>query len=924
MGLKIKYMSVLLAVGFLCRIGQTAVISGFVTDAKTNEPLVSVNVVLEETSLGASTDINGKYIITNLEPGVYTLRSSCIGYKNFVYDDIIVNLDDELEFNIEMTGSVVLLEDAKVVGIAKKGSIERELTDRFQSASITDALSGEQMKRLPDPDIAAVVRRTTGVSTVGGDPIIRGLGLRYSKVTLNNSQVSGTKPNQSGVSLDLFPSSMMSKVTVNKSFLPDQNGEFGGGVVDMNTWEFLKQKEFKISGSLGYNILLGRQSFMDYRGGKYDFLGFDDGTRQMPDEIRQIEKLYEDSRFDTTGFSPEEMERYAEMFSNIWSGERKDPLPTGDLAMSYANSTQMFGKKFEYLLSALYKNASAYEENERRIYKSVSEGVMGLMHNYTFYKYDQAIELGGLSAFKLELSPFTKLNLNILLNRDFQDELRRFEGTNRDRDKDVIDTRLRMVAQTISTYQLSGQHLLYNLGNTITQWRVTYSHGYREEPDTREVQYEKARDDSVYVFADENQSGSHFFSELNDDSWNYDIDFTYPLTDRIKLKSGALVLEKHREFNSRKFQFGRDTRDMTAANFDFTQTPEELFNPDNIHKDAFFLWESTRPTDWYNADQSLWGAFLMTDYQITSKLRFIGGVRLEKSEVTLKTGHISQPDVDSTTSYKSEDLMPAMNLIYSFDENRNLRFAASQTVSRPDYRELSPFEFTDIIGGHSVKGNPYLKRAIIQNFDLRYELKYGYSKVNLVAVSVFFKNFINPIETIVEGTAQNRQTWQNASGAENYGVELELRQRLGDIHPGLSYWGISTNLTLLQSDIIIDTSDTKGVQTLDRRPLHGQSPYLFNFGINFQHPTTKTQADILYHVFGKRIDEVGANTLPDVYELPHPDLDFVIQQPISKKLKTKFAWKNILDPEVKFQQGDDYTQKYRLGSTFSIGLTYIN
>ncbi len=895
-----------------------AVIKGTVLDSGTDEPLISANVTVDGTNSGASTDLSGRYVIMAVEPGVYTIRASMIGYNEQVKEDVVVYDNDELTVDFKLKSTAIKLEESEVVGSAKKGAEKREIEERFKAMTITDALAGEELKRMPDPDVAHVVRRATGVSTAGGDPIIRGLGVRYSKVTLNSSAIAGTEPNTSGVSLELFPASMMSRVTVNKSYMADQFGEFGGGVINMNTWEIPKNSEVSVSVSLGYNPKSTFTEGYSYEGGSFDFFGFDDGSRDMPDEIANSEsKITKRGRFTQIGYTAEELETMAESFDNNWAAKEFTATPNQSYSVSYTSSAKLFNRDLGYMISGLFKHSNNYKEVDRNIFKGGSGDKIELQHEYNFKHYTEAITFGGMAAFRYELSKLHRLSLNTFVNRDVENETRFFTGYNGDRSKNIEDTRLKFLAQTVMSSQISGKHFFAPLNRSSLEWQFTYSNGRRDEPDMREIQYEKDPHDEHFVLADENQSGSRIFNDLSDNSYNFGLDWTTPATKQLKFKTGYNGLVRERDSESRFFQFEHKGSDV-----DKSEGPDSVFRAENIGANGFEIREATRPTDAYTAEHRLHAGYLISDWQIVPKLRLIGGVRYEYSKQKLTTYELfTSTQTPVVGQIKTDDILPALNVVFNFVPSMNLRLALSQTVSRPDFRELSPFEFTDIIGGHAEIGNPELKRALVQHADVRYEWTHG--SANLAAFSLFYKYFDNPIETVIQPTAQHRISYENAESADNYGLEIELRQKLGDLFPRLSPWAISTNLTLLESDIQLSDT-TKGIQTSDERPLHGQSPYLFNFSLTYTDYHYKTNANLFFHIFGKRISEVGSKPLPDIYELPHPDLDLVINQPLNEHFSLKAAWKNILDPEVRFRQGDKYTEAYKVGSTYSIGLSYRN
>jgi len=894
-------------------------IHGSVKSTADQSELAGANVVIIGTKMGASTDLTGEYFINNLPAGSYSVKVTMLGYQEKIIDKVVIGVSESLELNLLLIPASIELEDVTVEVGGEKGSVEAELIQRMENTVITDAISSEVMKSLPDPDVSQVVRRATGVSTMGGEPVIRGLGLRYSKVTMNNSQIAGTEPNRSSVSLELFPTTLMQQVTVSKSYSADQFGEFGGGVIDMNTWEFPGDPILNMGLSLGFNQYTTFQDFSTYNGGHLDYFGFDDGTRSLPDAIQNSNtKVVEQGWDPSFGFTSSELEAIGESFPNVWSPQTVTALPNLNFNWSYARNTTLFGRKLGYLVSNIFRNGDSRYAAEHNIYHGGAGDQIELWHSYDFDYFENKVTLGGISAFKYRLSPFSTLNLSIYYNREANDEVRYFAGWNDDRGKIIQDTRLRYVEQTTFSTQLSGDHIVPYLNNAIINWHTTFSRGTRYEPDTREVQYE-ADPGETFVLADESQSGSRLFGWLYDNMFSAGVNMIYWLNqeNKSKLKSGLAFITRHRDSETRFFQF--EPRDDNQI--DITQSPEAIFAPENIDSDGFMISEYTRPTDSYNADQHIGALYVMTDIPLREKLRLSAGVRFEQSLQQVTSYELftaSAAPVEGKID--NFDVLPSMTMVYTPKRNMNLRLAASQTVSRPDFRELSEFEFTDIIGGHAVVGNPNLERALIRHADLRWEYTTGES--SLLSVSVFYKYFVNPIEVVIQPTAQNRVSYENAESADNYGVEFEVRHKLGSLM-GVSFkdFAISSNLTLLKSEINLSDS-TKGIQTSSRRPLHGQSPYLFNLGLNYRNPAYKIQVDLFYNIFGKRIAEVGSKPLPDIYEMPHPDLDLSVNQPLDKRLNLKLGVSNILNSQVKFKQGDYITESYRKGRTYSIGLSY--
>ena len=328
--------------------------------------------------------------------------------------------------------------------------------------------------------------------------------------------------------------------------------------------------------------------------------------------------------------------------------------------------------------------------------------------------------------------------------------------------------------------------------------------------------------------------------------------------------------------------------------------------------------ETTRNVDNYSASQTTRAAYAMTDLQFSGQWRFVGGLRVEQSKQELTSFDPFSTTVDPIeVTLDNTDILPGLNLVYKLNDRTNFRTAYSRTLARPDFRELAPFEFTDFIGGRAVSGNPELQRSSIDNFDFRFEMfpRLG----ELVAISAFYKKFHDPIEQIIRPTAQLSVTFQNAKAATNYGIEFEFRRRLDILSPSLEPLSINTNVTLVKSQIEINPDI--GVQTSNERALQGQSPYAVNVTLSYDKPDQDFQANLLYNVFGRRISEVGAQGLPDVFEQPRHQLDFNMKKKFGH-FAFKVSTKNLLDSKVLFKQKEGIFREYKIGRSLSLGISY--
>lgn len=906
-------------------IAQTAIsaeIRGKLTDRETKEPLMGANVVLLGTSYGAAADLDGQFEIKGIKPGSYNIKVSILGYQEKIIYNQVVTEGIGLNLNIELESQTMKLAEVEVSYAGAQGTQERELKERMRATEITDALSSEALKSMPDPDIASVVRRAAGVSTMGGDPIIRGLGVRYSKVTLNNAQLSGTEPNRSAVSLELFPASMMQQVTVNKSYLPDQFGEFGGGVLDMNSWKFSGQNDFSISASSSFNSQLISKDIMYYKAGNFDFLGFDTGNRALPEPIANTQGL--------NGLPSHETEYLGEAFQNNWNYYTMGAVPNQSYSVTYSSNKTLFGRPFGFITSGLYRNGYSYMDYKQNAY-SGAYGGLNTIFDYRVKETDHDIAVGGMGSCRFDLNPMCILTFTTLYTRNTNDEVRDSEGWKEDFDGNERRYRFRYVGETIWTNQLGGEYVLPKVLNSNLSWKLTYTRGMRYEPFTRQVGYQEMSDGLWQMIIqgfsiNPGLSLSNLYSELYDDTYHTGFDWTMrPIADNagFKVKTGFDIVNRHRDVESRLIRFL--ARPDFPAELLNELDPEDLLVPENIQPGVIEINELTSETDDYEAFQDLWGTYIMAQYPLTEKLNVSGGFRLESSMQKVSSFAVDDPEGTKVDGkIETTDVLPALNFIYDYDKMNKFRFALSQTVARPDFRELSLYRFQDFDGGYSVIGYPDLKRTVIRNADLRYERLIG--KSNLFSASAFYKYFDSPIEVVrISGSAKDI-SYRNAESAFNYGVEFELRQYLGVFSSYLKQFSVSTNLTLLQSEVKIATETAgEAVVTSGDRPLQGQSPYLFNFNLNYTHPNQLTQADLLFNVFGKRITEVGNDVLPNIYEYPHADLDLTFRHPLTGNLTLKGSVENILDPEYRFQHegaGNYFTQLYNKGRSYSLGITY--
>jgi len=365
---------------------------------------------------------------------------------------------------------------------------------------------------------------------------------------------------------------------------------------------------------------------------------------------------------------------------------------------------------------------------------------------------------------------------------------------------------------------------------------------------------------------------------------------------------GGLYQQKDRAFDAHVMGWTRKTGGFISQLLYLPQ--DQIFADSNITDRGFVMGEITNKSDAYDANSQLSAGFILFDNKIGEKLRASWGVRVENFQQKVNTFDYSQNPVN--VDLNSTDWLPSANLTYSFNDKHQLRFSASQTVTRPEFRELSPFAFYDFYLNAGIVGNPSLTRGTIRNFDVRYEIYPGQNQ--LFSVSLFYKKFDNPIEFTFSslGAGTRTFTFQNVPGATNYGAELEIRKNLTFISDRLENLSVFANGALIRSTI--DLSNAEAYDST--RALQGQSPYILNAGIALNLPDSGVTTTLVYNVIGDRVAQVGTAGYADVYERHRNLLDFQLSKRLGDRGEVKLTWSDILRPYFLFYQDNDANHKY--------------
>lgn len=892
--------------------GKVSII-GKVTDKSNNEELIGANVLVVGTTSGSSTDIDGNYSIKNLNPGSYSLKISYVSYQSMVIEKVEVKSGEVTTLNISLTPASTELEEVVVTAEALKNTEANVLKIQKNSSNIMDGVSAELIKKNNSSDGTDILKRMTGVTISDGKyAFIRGVSDRYNNTMLNGANLPSTDPEKKSFSYDLFPASLIENVITAKTFTPDKPADFSGGLVQINTIEFPSRFIFDFSAAAGYNTLTTGKNFVTYRGGEKDFLGFDDGTRDMPDIITS-------TKVARGNYTDAELTEITQSFGNDWKTSSKNAPINGSLKFDVGNKIEVGeGNVFGYIGSLTYSNKSEMKELEKNFYD-----FSGARYNYKGFSYDNSVMWGGLLNLSYKFDRTNKISLKNVYNQNANDVSTLYEGDYRYADQYRDITSFNYVSRSLFSNQLIGQHqfssVLHGLG---VDWNLSYSRSKRDEPDGRRYIYGRNLEDpsEPLRFQLDQSLVTRYYGELDDQNYSGNFDMGFQIFENPelpKIKVGYFHDYKDRDFSARTFGF----RNIAGGNFQYEDSVlqgsvENIFIDQNINNRFIQVTEVTKPSDSYTSSQIINAGYMMADATAFQRLKITVGARYENSNQKMTSLSNTGESINVDETY--QDILPSVNLSYGLNDWINLRGAYSITLARPEFRELAPFTYFDFIDNELIQGNPELKRTLVNNYDLRVEMYPAPGE--LLAISFFYKRFRDPIEEILQASANEPiRSFENAKLATNYGIEIELRKSLEFIMPNFSFVG---NVSLISSNVELQK---EGFQE-GERALQGQAPYIFNLGLYYDNLELGLNSSIVYNKVGERIAKVGSKDLGNILERPVDLIDFSISKNLLSSLIFKFTVRDILNQDRTWIQqspiGDKVSEVEKVGREVSVGLSY--
>jgi TonB-dependent receptor len=968
-------------------IAQTGRISGVVVDSKTGETLPGATTLIEGTNKGAQADFDGKFSINNVTPGKVNLLISYISYTTKKVAAIDVKANDETVVNISLdpSSSQDLTEVEVVVTLNKENNTALVLQQK-NNASVSDGVSAETIKRTPDRNTSDVLKRVSGATIQDNKfAIVRGLNDRYNTAYLNGAPLPSTESDRKAFSFDIFPSNMLDNLVIYKTTRPDMPGEFAGGIIEITTKSIPEKNFITVSTGIGYNTVTTGKEKEYLLKGKSDWLGLDGGARSISNQIP-----------DQLDFSVNinDQAAYAKSVDvGSWSPKTGKFAPNTSYQVSAGYNFKRKEKDFFGVLASVsYNNTNNYITTNRTEYFSGkpndAEDPLIMDKNYLDKTYQNQNLVGVLLNLASKVNPNNTISSKNLysINTDDRTIARSGMTNGSDQNPTLVKSNAFWYTQNnILSNQLIGEHFAPKAKIKIN-WNGAYTQVNRIIPNLKRTLYTRKQkleilydadgvpfsypSDTIYqaqvpasATAGPDYSGVFLDSKLKEaiKSFKLDISKAFKFSEKwqMEAKLGCLSQLRMRQYTLRQFsysKYGAPGQPVSFNNNLLFLSPDSLYTQQNMGliKPGVGGLKLTEDNKYdqgsYNASSNLNAAYAMIDVKYRSILRLVTGMRFESYRQRLDhPGHLYYYDHQSVY-YDTvvNDFLPSANLIVSLSEKQNLRFGYAKSLNRPEFREIAPLIFYDFNTNLSLSGDPTLKRAVINNYDCRYEIFPGAGQ--LASVSFFYKEFTNPIE-LVQSLNAREITYRNAPKASCQGMELEYRFNLGILTKKDStlFGRFLNNLTLFSNfsyiksrvDIVGTNISNKG-QKIGERQMQGQSPYIINTGLSYIDNKLNYSISVSYNRFGSRIyvagniNDLNKDGTGNIWEVGRNVLDLQLTKSFFKnKLEIRFNIKDALAKKqvqkfnIDFANNATYNPstvapfwQVHYGTTYSLLLSY--
>ena len=879
-------------------------------------------------------------------------------------------------------------EDAGIEEVVVTGrlvsSSQQLINERMNDAYAVDLLGADTIERLGDSTVAAALRRVPGLTLVQDKYVyVRGLGERYSQSTLNRAQIPSPDLTRNVIPLNVFPTSIVESLRVQKAWSADLAANFGGGAVDIRTKGIPDGFTFNIEAGVGQNSETPNR-VNSYKGGGDDWLGSDDGTRALSATISNGVASYQGNpsvnsilyylqRQDPSAgtYDAQLANRELALALNRNIGlETENPGPDYQLRGNIGNRVEL-----NHDWEAGFNVGASYDTDWR--FRRTRTATYGLPEEENGVREEATknVNVAGTLNFGLGYITEHEIATTSLFLRNTDDETEIFDYFNENRPyssgRGYRDYRLQFEERNLVTHQVEGSHYLGSETRTVLplvdrlfgwlseetriDWFYSTSTAETDIPNQVSVASETFTNPATGAVLSEavrltSSAGDFRFTDLDDEVDNYGWSIMTPIDfsrSRLELSGGWDHAQKARTYKQSQFSLGYLGVSDPAV---LQGSLDEVFSDDNIMarvpdvsspvpgaqvfvNNIEFDRQGANTNSYIAATMtdSIWGQL---DWTLHDTWRFAAGARWEdyrQAAVEWNPYGFSEASPQVTTdpavleqgTFSEDRVYPAAGITYMGDlwaETFQLRLGYSETAIRPDLREITDSSYIDPITGDLVRGNPGVVPADVQNIDLRAE--WLFSSGDNFTVTLFQKEITNPIE-FFEIPASDTTTAReiiNAESAEVRGVEFEAMKSLAFIGGMFDTLFIQGNLTLQESELV--AGPNANVPTNPVRGLTGASDYVANVMIGYDSANSKHAASLIYNVFGERLYVAGRNGAPDGYEQPFESLDFTYFWYPSDRVTIKAKAQNLLGEVIVIERDGVVTFEEDPGTTFVLSFSW--
>ncbi|MDP3302205.1 MAG: carboxypeptidase-like regulatory domain-containing protein [Sulfuricurvum sp.] len=924
---------------------KLGMIQGVVLNEEKHQPVANARIFVKGTSIDSRSDTNGRFSFSI--PAEQNISISIVHseYSAKTFNNLVVAKDATIKQTVVLTPASVELEEFVVLAPKVSGSISSIMLEEKESQSITNILSSEEMSKKGDSDAATALKRVTGVTLVGGKNIyVRGLGDRYSNIEMNSMPIPSPDPTKRVVPLDIFPSGVIESMKVQKSGTPDVPASFGGGYVDIRTKHDVNENYLRVSMETKGNSNTGK-NVDGYQGGGSDWTGFDDGYRAISTDILNNSQVVVGERmkaFTTDYFTKEQLSKFTQDYLSRNYDVTQKSLPMGGkgfvegaykLQLSDKHKLSFFGN-YGYEQDHKFREESyaRYEYNQATGELEVEPEQYGTLRNTTSkYKQSRLFNIG------YNFDDVFKLQYTKLYTHNTDDVTRVVSGIMGSNDEDMSKYYLDWEERTLDVNQINGtfDYLLYDHPSTVT-FGAEKATSKLNQPNN--YQYTYRNEGEPYL---DNRISNNISNKLESD----DEVLAFFLTNRLNyeifspqdyFEMGVALSSKERISRQNKYYLRKISGSSIVDDLDMTGNIESIYNEyvrDDTPYDERSLVVSQlfQPSDYFDAEAEEQSFYMSAFMNPTEQIEMLIGFRKVSFEQIVYQYKEDRQNPDPTKrrliqkipeSLNLDDIFPSLSLKYKIDEMNHIDTAISKTYIVPDLREFTDGEYFHPYEVATVVGNPELENTNIYSFDLKYS--HFFSDTENIKFGLFYKLLDKPIEDVMlPSSSLPIYSYDNASSATLYGFEIDGRKELDFISPLLEGYFIGGNFSYTNSDVTL-RKEQEAIYTTNHRQLQGLSQTVINLSLGYE--ASDRSAVFTYNEMGERIRKVGmiddVERFPDIYEVPASVLDFVWMEKFTPSFSGQIKLQNLLDEETIWEQGGRITNRYKLGQSFSFGVTY--